>query len=113
MGIQGIGFGQIADLFFSFQGALFYRNATDYGLAAILSEIAGDDLHSGGFAGAVRPQESHDLTFIYRERNSIYRLLFAVDFYKPLYFNGHPPGLLSDILGLSQFLQPLHYTLNT
>ena len=45
-------------------------------------QIAGHDIHCGGFSGAVRPQEAEDLAVLHREAQMVHRIVVAITLHK-------------------------------
>jgi hypothetical protein len=85
--IQRVGFREVTDLLFCFEGLVFYIDATYRGGAAIGLQVTGNDLHGSGFAGSVRAQEADYFAFTYFEGYGVYRFLLAIELGKLGYFN--------------------------
>ena len=72
LGVEGRGFGEVADALLDLLRVLQHVEAGDGGLAGGGREEAGEDAHRGGFPGAVGAEEADDLALFHLEGDVVY-----------------------------------------
>ncbi len=87
--IKSIEFGQIANALFHLQRGFGHIQPAYSRRSRSGRQVAGQDLHRGRLAGAIGPQETHDLALTDRERDIVHGFLIAVLFQQIFYLDGH------------------------
>ena len=65
-------------------------------------EIAGHDVHGGGLAGAVGPQQAEDLAVLHRETQAVHRAAAAVELHKVFDLNHRKCPLVVVVFSVNQ-----------
>jgi len=73
LAIERRAFGQIAHAFLRAAAILRHIDVEDFRDAFVGFEVTGDHSHCGRLAGAVRPQETDDLSDVERETDAVHR----------------------------------------
>ena len=96
VGVQRRLLGQIPDAGFCFPGFLHDVVTVDPDSAAGGGQISGDDVHGGGLAGAVGPQQTVNAAIFHGEADVIHRAVVAVALCQVVHFDQstHTPFLV-------------------